>query len=135
MVFVGVLNPPAGTWPDQSYTVIANTPLIREKPYLCLDTNGNYFVMVPNLETNSSGITWANGPTPGVSIPISQFYLAQPGVDNAASINAALNSGMNLIFTPGVYQLTNSILVTRPDTIVMGLGYPTLVPRTGIPPW
>ena len=133
MVFVGVLNPPAGTWPNQSYTVIANTPLIREKPYLALDTNGNYFVMVPNLETNSSGITWSTGPTPGVSIPISQFYLAQPGLDNADSINAALNAGLNLIFTPGVYQLTNSILVARPDTIVMGLGYATLVPETGVP--
>ena len=133
MVFVGVLNPPAGTWPNQSYTVIANTPLIREKPYLALDTNGNYFVMVPNLETNSSGITWLTGPTPGVSIPISQFYLAQPGLDNADSINAALNAGLNLIFTPGVYQLTNSILVARPDTIVMGLGYATLVPETGVP--
>ena len=40
---------------------------------------------------------------------------------------------MNLIFTPGVYQLTNSILVTRPDTIIMGLGYATLVPQTGTP--
>ena len=123
MVFVGVLNPPSGTWPNQSYTVINNTPLIREKPYLSLDTNGNYIVMVPNLETNSSGITWSTGPTPGTSIPISQFYLANPAADNADSINAALNAGLNLILTPGVYQLTNSILVTRADTIVMGLGY------------
>jgi len=133
MVFVGVINPPAGTWPNQSYTVIANTPLIREKPYLSIDTNGNYFVVVPNLETNSSGITWSSGPTPGASIPITQFYLAQPGVDNADTINAALNSGLNLIFTPGVYQLTNSIFVSRADTIIMGLGYATLVPETGVP--
>ena len=84
--------------------------------------------MVPNLRTNSLGTTWASGPTPGVSIPISQFYLAQPGVDNAATINAALSSGLNLILTPGIYYLTNSILVTQPDTIVLGLGFPTLVP-------
>ncbi len=133
MVFVGVSNPPSGTWPGTPYTVITNTPLIREKPYLYVDTNTNYFVMVPNLGTNSLGTTWANGPAPGVSIPISQFYLAQPGVDNAASINAALNSGMNLIFTPGIYHLTNSILVTQPDTIVMGLGYPTLIPTNRNP--
>jgi hypothetical protein len=133
MVFVGVSNPPSGTWPGTPYTVITNTPLIREKPYLYVDTNTNYFVMVPNLGTNSLGTTWANGPVPGVSIPISQFYLAQPGVDNAASINAALNSGMNLIFTPGIYHLTNSILVTQPDTIVMGLGYPTLIPTNRNP--
>ena len=133
MVFVGVTNPPSGSWPGSKFTVITNTPLIREKPYLSLDGNTNFVVMVPNLETNSSGITWSSGPTPGVSIPISQFYLAQPGVDNAGTINAALNAGMNLILTPGIYYLTNSILVTQPDTIVLGLGYPTLVPTNRNP--
>jgi len=133
MVFVGVSNPPVGTWPSPPYTVITNTPLVREKPYLYVDSHTNFFVMVPNLQTNGLGTTWANGLTPGVSIPISQFYLAQPGVDNAASINAALNSGMNLILTPGIYYLTNSIHVTQPDTIIMGLGYPTLLPTNRNP--
>jgi hypothetical protein len=133
MVFVGVSNPPAGTWPGTPYTVITNTPLIREKPYLSMDSNSNYVVIVPNLATNSPGTTWATGPTPGVSIPISQFYLAQPGVDNAGSINAALSAGNNLIFTPGIYHLTNSILVTQPDTIILGLGYPTLIPANRNP--
>jgi hypothetical protein len=133
MVFVGVSNPPSGTWPSPQYTVITNTPLVREKPYLYVDSNTNFFVMVPNLKTNSLGTTWASGPTPGVSVPISQFYLAQPGVDNAATINAALSSGLNLILTPGIYHLTNSILVTQPDTIVLGLGFPTLVPTNRNP--
>ena len=78
MVFVGVLNPPSGTWPNQSYTVINNTPLIREKPYLSLDTNGNYIVMVPTLKTNSSGTTWSTGPTPGI------FHSDQPVLSGAA---------------------------------------------------
>jgi hypothetical protein len=133
MVFVGVSNAPAGNWSDSSYTVITNTPLVREKPFLAIENNTNFIVMVPNLRTNSSGITWLGGPTPGVSIPISQFYLAQPGVDNAGTIDAALDAGENLILTPGVYDLTNSILVTNPDTVIMGLGYPTLVPANGNP--
>jgi hypothetical protein len=141
MVFVGVTNPPAGTWPagfttndtTDVYTTITNTPLIREKPYLCLDSNGNYEVMVPALETNSQGITWANGPTPGVAIPINQFYIAQAATDTAASINAALSSGLNLILAPGVYNLTDTIQVTRPGTIVLGLGLATLIPQTGVP--
>jgi Invasin, domain 3/Bacterial Ig-like domain (group 1)/Bacterial surface protein, Ig-like domain len=133
MVFVGVSNPPAGTWPAKSYTVITNTPLVAEKPYLYLDTNGNYAVMVPALQTNSVGTTWAAGPTPGVSLPISRFYVAHADSDNAASINAALNSGLNLILAPGVYQLSGSLQVTRPDTVILGLGYATLIPQTGAP--
>ncbi|HTB85005.1 MAG TPA: invasin domain 3-containing protein [Candidatus Sulfotelmatobacter sp.] len=131
MVFVGVSNPPAGTWPTNVYTIITNTPLESEKPYLYLDTNGNYNVMVPSLQTNTIGTTWANGPTPGTSIPIKQFYIALAGADNAASINAALQEGLNLILTPGVYPLTDSLQVTRPDTVILGLGYPTLIPQTG----
>jgi hypothetical protein len=133
MVFVGVSNPPAGIWPAKVYTTITNTPLIAEKPYLFLDTNGYYNVMVPALQTNTLGTTWGAGPTPGVSLPISQFYVAYAGTDNAASINAALSAGLNLILTPGVYQLTGSIRVTRPDTVILGLGYATLVPQTGTP--
>ncbi len=131
MVFVGVSNPPAGAWPGSKFTVITNTPLVREKPYLTLDSNSNYVVMVPSLETNSLGTTWSAGPTPGVSIPISRFYFVQPGLDNSGTINAALNAGMNLIFTPGIYNLTNTINVTQPDTLILGLGYPTLIPTNG----
>ncbi len=133
MVFVGVTRPPAGTWPGSKFTVVTNTPLIREKPYLSLEGDSNFVVMVPNLNITNKGTTWANSPTPGVSIPINQFYLAQPGVDNAGTINAALNAGQHLILTPGIYHLTNSILVTHADTIVMGLGYPTLIPANGNP--
>ena len=141
MVFVGVSNPPAGTWPTgvttndttYVYTTITNTPLSREKPYLALDSSSNYVVMVPALQTNSLGTTWASGPTPGVAIPISQFYIAHADTDTAASINAALNAGLNLILAPGVYQLSDSLQVTMPDTIILGLGYATLVPQTGAP--
>jgi hypothetical protein len=40
---------------------------------------------------------------------------------------------MNLIFTPGIYHLEGSIQITRPDTVVLGLGYPTLAPDKGTP--
>ncbi|HWD20317.1 MAG TPA: hypothetical protein VHB20_13670 [Verrucomicrobiae bacterium] len=134
MVFVGAPNAPSGTWPSSKYTVVKQTPCIAEKPYLYVETNGAYFVFVPALTTNGvSGITWSNAPTPGVYLPLSQFYLAQPATDNAASLNAALAAGQNLILTPGLYALTNSLTVSRPDAIVLGLGYPTLVPAKGFP--
>jgi hypothetical protein len=128
MVFVGVPNPPEGEWPSPPYTKIAQTPIVREKPFLQVDSSGNYSILVPSLATNSSGITWHSGTTPGKAIPIAQFYLAHPNRDNAATINAQLAKGKNLILTPGIYELTEPIHVVRPNTVVLGLGFATLRP-------
>ncbi|HET6504117.1 MAG TPA: RICIN domain-containing protein [Amycolatopsis sp.] len=131
MVFVGDTNAPAQSFPNPPYTTVTQTPVVAEKPYLYIDSSGNYQVFVPADRTNSQGTTWANGSTPGTSLPISQFYLAKPG-DSAATINAALASGLNLLFTPGVYHLTSTIQVTRPDTVVLGLGLATLEADNGV---
>ncbi len=134
MVFVGVANPPPGRWPQPPYTVIDRTPVIREKPYLFIDQSGRFFVMVPDLAPNGSvGTTWSGNSKNGNAIPIEQFYLARPEKDTAASINAALDSGKNLILTPGIYPLRDCIRVTRPRTVVLGLGYATLRPVNGTP--
>lgn len=134
MVFTGVVNPPSGTFPNPAYTVIDATPVVREKPFLTVDSSGNYSVFVPALGTNTQGTTWGGGSPAGQSLPISRFYIAQPGVDNSATINAALSQGLNLIFTPGVYILTGTIEITRPNTIVLGLGLATLLARNGVTP-
>ena len=131
MVFVGVVHPPAGEWPSPPYTKIALTPIVREKPFLEVDARGHYSVRVPSLIQNSAGISWHSGSTPGRSIPLSRFYLARPGVDSAATINAHLAKGRNLLFTPGIYELTDAIRVSRPNTVVLGLGFATLRPVRG----
>ncbi|MGW4943102.1 discoidin domain-containing protein [Actinoplanes sp. NPDC004185] len=130
--FVGVQGAPAASYPTPPYTVIGQTPVIREKPYL-YQANGQYAVFVPNLQTNAAGVTWANGNTPGTSIPLSQFYVAKPG-DSAATINQALAQGLNLMFQPGVYHVNQTINVTRANTVVMGLGYATIIPDNGVTP-
>jgi hypothetical protein len=131
MVFVGVPNPPEGEWPKLPYTKIAKTPIIREKPFLQIDSSGSYSVCVPSLRTNSSGITWHAASTPGKTIPIAQFYIAHPNHDNAATINAQLAKGKNLLLTPGIYDLTEAIYVTHSNAVVMGLGFATLHPVNG----
>jgi hypothetical protein len=130
--FVGVQGAPAQSFPTPPYTTIGSTPVIREKPYL-YQTGGNYAVFVPNLQTNASGVTWANGNTPGTSIPLSQFYVAKPG-DSAATINQALAQGLNLMFQPGVYHVNGTINITRANTVVYGLGYATIIPDNGVTP-
>jgi hypothetical protein len=131
MVFVGDVNPPPGAWPNPDYTEVAQVPVVREKPYLQVDSSGNYSVFVPSLRTNSSGITWTSG-TAGTAIPISQFYIAQASVDTAATINTQLAAGMNLILTPGVYNLTQTIQINRANTVVLGMGFATLLANNGV---
>jgi len=88
-------------------------------------------VFVPSTQPNTTGASWLGGNTPGTSLPLSQFYVAHPG-DSTATINAALAQGLNLLFTPGVYNISQTINVTRPDTVVLGIGFPTLIPQNGV---
>jgi hypothetical protein len=133
MVFVGVVHPPEGTWPSPPYTKVAQTPVVREKPFLQVNAAGEFSVQVPELRNESVGITWRGGETAGERIPIERFYIAHSDVDTAETINAQLTKGKNLILTPGIYELTAPIRVTRPHTVVLGLGFATLRPVKGTP--
>jgi hypothetical protein len=133
-VFSGVVGAPAQSFPAPPDTTVATTPVSREKPYLYIDSGGKYRVFVPSLRTNSSGASWNVGsPTAGTSLPMSQFYVVKAG-DTGATINAALAAGLNLFFTPGVYTIDQPIAITRANTVVLGIGFPTLQPVNGVTP-
>ncbi|MYT11382.1 hypothetical protein YWIDRAFT_00578 [Streptomyces sp. SceaMP-e96] len=129
MVFSGVEGAPAQSFPDPPYTTLDTTPVSREKPFLYLD-GADYKVFLPEKRTNARGTTWGSGAPRGESLPLGQFYVAKPGVD-AATLNAALAQGLNLLLTPGIYHLDRPVEVRRPNTVVLGLGYSTLVPDNG----
>jgi hypothetical protein len=129
-VFSGVIGAPAQSFPSPTYTTLATSPVTREAPYLYVDAAGNYNVFVPSVQRNTSGTTWASGPTPGTSIPIDRFFIARP-TDSVERVNEQLADGKNLILTPGVYRLEEPIQVKHHDTVVLGLGFPTLVPEDG----
>lgn len=134
MVFLGVVNAPSGDWPKPPFTVVSKTPLIREKPFLTVDKSGQFVVMVPGLESaETQGTSWSDRKAPAEAVSIDRFYLARPDKDTARTINAALEDGKNLILTPGIYHLEDCIRVSRPNAIVMGLGYATLIPDKGTP--
>ncbi len=130
MVFVGSTGVPGQSFPSPPYTTVSQTPAVDEKPYLYIDSSGNWNVFVPSTRTNSSGVSWGSGNTPGTSLPISDFYIATPS-STVSQLNAALAAGQNLLFTPGVYQINGTINVTNPDTVVLGLGLATLVSNGG----
>ncbi|MFJ6797093.1 discoidin domain-containing protein [Streptomyces sp. NPDC091268] len=128
--FSGVEGAPANAFPEPRYTTLDTTPVSREKPYLYLDGN-EYKVFAPAKRTNARGTTWANGTPQGESVPLSRFYVVKPGT-TAATINQALTQGLNLLFTPGVYHVDQSINVNRANTIVLGLGLATIIPDNGV---
>ncbi len=117
--------PVDATYPDPPYTVLDETPLSREKPYLYVDGRGRWKVRVPSAHRNTSGITWDGGLTPGRSIPLDDFFVAEPD-DSIQRINSQLARGKHLILTPGVYDVDRSIKVKRANTVVLGLGLATL---------
>jgi hypothetical protein len=126
-VFMGDSGAPADGFP---YTTLNTSPVTREAPYLYLDAAGDYKVFVPSVQHNTVGPSWASGQTPGSSLPIERFFIARPS-DSAEKINSALRRGKDLILTPGVYHLDKTLEVTRPDTVVLGLGMATLIPDEG----
>jgi hypothetical protein len=133
-VFSGVEGAPDdAAFPNPPYTTLDETPVSREKPYLFVEADGRYAVRVPEAQSDSRGITWADGETPGRTIPITDFHIAKPG-DSVGSINSALAKGKHLLLTPGVYDVDSTINVKRADTIVLGMGHATLTAVGGAVP-
>jgi hypothetical protein len=132
-VFAGVTGAPPQSFPNPPYTTLAANPVSREKPFLYVDGNSHFDVYVPDAQSDSSGTTWSTGQTPGRSLPIEDFFVVHPG-DSVQTINNALSRGLNLLFTPGVYDVDQTIKVKHADTVVLGLGMPTLEAENGVVP-
>lgn len=130
MTFSGVEGAPATSFPAPPYTTLDTTPISREKPFLYLDGD-KYKVFAPAKRTDARGTTWASGTPQGESIPLERFYVVKPGA-TAATINAALEQGLHLLFTPGVYHVDRTIDVNRANTVVLGLGLATIIPDNGV---
>ncbi len=128
-VFLGDTGAPATSWGAGSsqYTNVPATPVSAGEPFLTTDASGTWSVSVPGVQQNSVGPSTAAG----TSIPLSRFFIASPST-SVLAIDAALALGKDLILTPGVYNLNAPIVALRPDTVVLGLGFPTLIPQHGL---
>jgi hypothetical protein len=136
-VFLGDNGAPAtdfhsGPPTSNQYTTVPTTPVSQEEPFLYTGAGGKQRVFVPAVRTGSVGPSYSTGAEAGRSISIRRFFIASPST-SVAEINAALRTGRNLILTPGVYALKQTIRVQRADTVVLGLGFATLVAEHGRP--
>jgi len=112
-----------------SVTRIDTTPVIREKPFLYYE-NGEYKVFVPALRREAAGVSWtAQDMGSGYSLDIEKdFHIAIAGIDTSETINAALENGRHIFFTPGIYELSSPLHIKKAGTVVLGTGLATLVP-------
>jgi hypothetical protein len=133
-VFAGTEGaPPDAAFPDPPYTTLETTPVSREKPFLFVGDDGRYRVRVPAARTDSRGRSWEDGLTPGRTISLQDFFVAKPG-DSVHDINKQLSRGRHLLLTPGVYDVSKTIRIKRRNTVVLGLGHPTLTAVRGAVP-
>lgn len=120
-----------GKIPQQVVTEITSTPKISEKPFLYLD-KGEYKIFIPAVQENRIGISWGEGKDnegmgKGTSLSLSDFYIAKPS-DTAKEINAQIEAGKNIYFTPGIYHAEEPIVVNRENAILLGSGMTSIIP-------
>jgi hypothetical protein len=133
-VFAGTIGAPSEAgFPNPPYTTLDRTPVSREKPFLHIGDDGAWQVRVPDARTDSRGISWADGATAGRNLPLSSFHIANPQ-QPAGVLARALERGKNLLLTPGVYDVDRSLVVSRDDTVVLGMGQATLTAVGGATP-
>jgi hypothetical protein len=128
-VFSGVKGAPPTDFMPGDKTTLETTPVSRDAPFLFV-RRSQFSVFVPKARFNARGTAWGMTARDGEVQPISRYFIAKPD-SGAAAINAALQSGKNILLTPGVYKLTQAIHVTRPNTVILGMGYATLMPTNG----
>jgi len=112
-----------GTPPDGSVTQIEKTPKIAGKPYLYYD--GTVFQIVkPSVKPD------IKGPLPLTDLItdytlIDNIYYANPNELN--EIQNKIDEGFSIVLTPGIYNLTDTITISKDGIIILGLGMATLV--------
>lgn len=116
-----------GAWNNVSR--VETTPIVREKPFLFMDSDGRYKVFRPALRYDSKGVSWTKdtmGEGEAYDL-LNEFYVVKPGT-TAKTMNEQLAAGKHLFITPGLYELSEPLYVNLPNTIILGTGYATLIP-------
>eukprot|EP01083_Nonionella_stella_P159267 519410_1 len=135
MVQVGCKGSPPAHCGDYNYsqpqTNVLSTDIIAEKPYIYYnDASDKYYLQIPAIEINKIGATKNYGVN-DLSVDFKDVYVTNP-TDTASIINGKLSSGIKyIVITPGIYNFKESINVTRSDTVILGIGMPTLRSAAG----
>ena len=113
------------------YTTLATSPVTQEEPFLQTDFGGPVQRLRAGPAAQLLRAVLGQRARRGLGPSRSASSSSPRRAPRCWPSTRPWPSGKNLILTPGVYDLKAPILVTRPNTIVLGLGFPTLVPQNG----
>jgi len=69
-----------------------------------------------------------------LAVPSSSEDLKAAAIENRSALQHALDDGKDLVLSPGIYPLSQSLIVKYDNQVILGLGYATLVaPENGLP--
>jgi hypothetical protein len=128
-----IANGVDGIYGVNQITELPNSPVTQEEPFLYTTSSGSHVVwdaFVPAVQQNSVGPNFLSGTEAGTKVPFSNFFVANPTTPES-QIQGALNQGKDLVLTPGTYDLNAALVVSHPDSTILGLGFPVLVPQRG----
>ena len=116
-VFMGDNGAPATSFGSGvgQYTTLATTPVSEEEPFLYTDDSGAMRVFVPGLRRNSVGPSYAEGHAGGLFAADLASSSSRARARRSRRSTRALARGLNLILTPGVYDLPQAIRVRPPE--------------------
>lgn len=96
--------------------------VFAEKPYIFVDDSGKFQLLIPNVQSKRWGPSWGEGST----VPFERVYVAKPS-DADWVINDKIKAGKHIVFPPGKYIYSKPIQVSRAGTVLLGLGFATLI--------
>ena len=108
------------------FHAVPSTPIMAKKPYVVWkDNQWQLFIGQPQKD-----VIGPLGTEGGKYIKDFAFVTPDTGIDN---MNLLLAQGSSLVLTPGIYTLSSELVVQRPNTVVLGIGFATIVTTSNRP--
>jgi hypothetical protein len=131
-VYVGNKGAYEGSIPGTSVKVsnIDQTPVIAEKPYLIVHDDGEWFLVIPEVQRNSVGASRHAKSSSELPLLGGQICIASAQM-TGKDLNQCIVGKKALILTPGLYHMDEPLRITNGSFVVLGLGYATLLAKSG----
>ena len=143
---------------DNLVVTVEETPKVcLEKPYIVMTKSGDYELHIPKFTTDDTSGAQLDGSNTEVRcfsrVKVGKAILPLDEDGNYAEIDddkyneltesdgkltlelqEALDEGKDLVLSPGIYFLTQPLVVKKPNQVILGIGLATLVaPQDGSP--